>query len=140
MKELIFSLSLALICILAHSQIIESDGFVIELTNFGISEHDVQLMGKQKLITGTFTVTKDNRKIATHDFLVPIMKEKISHITVLDSGGEKIFPRMHYLTEEQSYTYYEGTDKEGKEKITKTGNQQEIVLSGLIIWTRLTYK
>ena len=91
-------------------------------------------------IEGPFVIKKEGKKIATHDFLIPIMEGEISHIAVLDNKGQKIFPRLHYIVEEKAYTYNEGSANEGKETAIKTGDQKEIVLSGLLIWAKLTYK
>lgn len=128
-----------MIAIISYGQKNEVDGYINELKKYEVTEQEVPFFGMQKIIMGTFIVKKGKKKVATHDFIIPIMNGNISHIAVLDSKGNKIFPRLHYLVEEKAYTFYEGTDKEGKEKALKSNNQKEIVLSGLMIWTKLKY-
>ena len=117
----------------------KSDSLTLEFKKYEITEQEFPLLGKQKVIMGTVIIKKDNKKIATHDFLVPIKQEPISHIAVLDTKGQKIDPRIHYNVEEEAFTYYEGTDKEGKVKVKDSLTQKELVLFGLWVWARLIY-
>lgn len=140
MKKIVLIAFVSLITNFTFGQNIESDGFSVEYKKYEITEQEVPMFGKQKMIMGTFVTKKDGKKIATHDFLIPIMKGEISHIAVLDDKGQKIFPRLHYIAEEKAYTYNEGSPNEGKEIAIQTGDEKEIVLSGLLIWAKLTYK
>ena len=139
-KKIVLIAFVSLITNFTFGQKIESDGFSVEYKKYEITEQEVPMFGKQKMIMGTFVIKKEGKKIATHDFLIPIMEGEISHIAVLDDKGKKIFPRLHYIVEEKAYTYNEGSANEGKETAIKTGDQKEIVLSGLLIWAKLTYK
>ncbi len=138
-----FFLLIALISIfpiLTYGQKLESNGLTVEFKNYEVTEQEVPMFGNQTVIMGTFIVKQGKKKIATHEFLVPIKKEELSHITVLDSKGERIFPRLHFISEEKAFTYNEGTVNEGKEFVKKSDSQKDIVLSGLLIWSKLKHK
>lgn len=139
MKKIVLMAFASLIAIVTMGQEIVSDGLSVVYKKYEITEQEVPLFGKQTMILGTFIITKGKEKIATHDFIVPIMKGELSHIAVLDDNGQKIFPRLHYIAEEKAYTYNEGSANAGKEIAMKIGDQKEIVLSGLFIWAKLTY-
>jgi hypothetical protein len=117
----------------------KSDSLTLEFKKYEITEQDFPLLGKQKVIMGTVIIKKGNKKIATHDFLVPLKQDPISHIAVLDTKSQKIEPRIHYNISEKAFTYYEGTDKEGKVKVKDTLPQKDLVLFGLWVWARLIY-
>lgn len=139
MKKIVLMAFASLIAIVTMGQEIESDGLSVEYKKYEITEQEVPMFGKQTMILGTFIITQGKEKIATHDFIVPIMKGELSHIAVLDDKGQKIFPRLHYIVDEKAYTYSEGSANAGKEIAMKIGDQKEIVLSGLFIWAKLTY-
>jgi hypothetical protein len=140
MRKKILLTLISLIPFLTFGQKLESDGMSIEFKKYEVTNQEVPIFGKQTLIMGTFIIKKGNKKVAVHDFLVPVIKGELSHITALDSKGEKIFPRLHYVPSEKAYTYFEGTENEGKEIALKSDNQKEIVMSGLLIWAKLKYK
>ena len=139
MKQYLLIVLLSTFSITSFGQKLKSDGITVEMTKYEVTEQDVPMFGKQKMILGTFQVKEGKKKVATHNFIIPIIKGEISHIAVLGSDGQKIFPRLHYVNEEKAFTYHEGTEKEGKEVAKKSGSQKNIVLSGLLIWARLTY-
>ena len=139
MKKYLLIMLISTFSILSFSQKLESNGITVDLKKYEVTEQDVPMFGKQKMISGTFMIKKGKKKLATQNFLIPIMKNEISHIAVLDANGQKIFPRLHYLAEVKAFTYYEGTENEGKEITMKSGSQKEIVLSGLLIWAKLYY-
>ncbi len=133
---------IAIITLMAHvlfGQSIESDGLTVELKKYSETETEFATLGKQSIIVGVFSVLKENKTMVTYSYVAPIIKGRVSHVTVLERSGEKILPRVHYLEEEKSFTYNEGTENEGKEKALKSDSTQEIVLSGLMVWAKLKY-
>jgi len=139
MKKYLLILFMSTISISSFGQKLESEGITVELKKYEVTEQEVPIFGKQKMIIGIFIIKKGKKKVATHNFLVPIMKDKISHIAVLDEKGEKLFPRLHFVADKITFTYYEGMENEGKEIVIKSESQKDIVLSGLLIWAKLTH-
>lgn len=137
-KIILFSL-----CTIVYSVIFgqksNKDSLILEFKKYEITEQDYPLIGKQKVITGTVLIKKGKKKIATHDFIVPIIKEQISHIAVLGIDGQKIEPRIHYNSTDKLFTYFEGTDKAGQVKVNGDKDQKELVLFGLWVWAQLMY-
>lgn len=140
MRKKILITIILMIPILTFGQKLESGGLSVEFKNYEVTEQEVSMFGKQTIIMGTFIIKQGKKKIATHDFLVPIMKGELSHIAVLDSKGKKIYPRLHFVPDKKTFTYYEGTENEGNEIAMKSDNQKDLVLSGLLIWAKVTYK
>ena len=88
MKQIIFFSFLVFIACRSFGQASQSDSLVVEYKKYELTEQDLPLMGKQNMIMGTIIIKKGAKVIASHDFLVPIIKGVISHIAVLDENGK----------------------------------------------------
>lgn len=91
MRTYLLAIVLLTASILSFGQKLEENGITVDLKKYEIKEQEVPMFGKQKMITGTFLIKEGKKKMATHNFLVPIMMEEITHIAVLDKNGQKIF-------------------------------------------------
>jgi hypothetical protein len=140
MKKTFILTIVALMSLTVFAQETRNDSLTIDFKKYEISEQDVPMFGKQKLITGTIIIKQGEKEIGMHNFLVPVMKEPISHIAVYDSKGKRMEPRIHYDATKNCFTCNEGSDKEETIKITEKLNQKDLILFGLKIWVRLIYQ
>jgi hypothetical protein len=140
MKKLLIVSLLTVFSTYIWGQNSNTDSITVKVKQYEIVEQDLPLFGKQKIITGTLIVLKDKKEIASHSFLIPLMEKPISHIAVYDSNNKRIEPRIHYQKNENCFTYYEGTEKEGKIKIEKNLSQKDLVLFGLWVWAKQIYQ
>ena len=111
-----------------------------QLNSYELQEQDMGILGKQTFVTGKVTFKKGKKKLGTYGFIAPILKGQLSHLAIIDDKGEKIFPRIHYDQEGNCFTYYEGTDNEGKECDLGELDQKALITKGLLVWGTLTYQ
>jgi hypothetical protein len=159
-KNFIFILIL-LSTTLTFGQKIELDGLTVKIKEYEIVEQEDPMSGKSNLIRGSFVVKKGKKKVAIHsyavtffdEYLISLMKNdttindsvlpkigEINRIAFFDSKG-LVNPSLKYDSNEQAFSYYyEGKIDGRKEIAINNKSQQEIVLSGLYIWARLTYE
>lgn len=144
MKNISIKIATLLVLLLVSSssfaQKKKANAIQVEILSYQEQEQDMgSFVGKAKFIMGVASFKKGKKELAVYRFIAPLLGENVSHITVLDDKEQKIFPRIHYLPKENCFTYFEGTNKEGKKCSKITLDNIGIVLFGLEVWGEVTY-
>lgn len=127
----------ALLLILATAntfgQQLKSEEWEIKMDKWEVQQID--FFGKTQIIyVGILKVKNAEKKYEEYRFYFPEMDGKLSHLTIRDMDDKILEPRLYYNTEDKSFTYNKGTDKEMKEVAMRSENTKYIVLSGMLIW------
>ena len=116
-------------------QQLKSDGWKVSIDKWEVQQID--FFGKsQTIYVGTLKVKKGKNKYGEFRFYFPEMDGQLNHLTIRDMSDKILEPRLYYNTEDKSFTYNKGTDKEAKEVTIKNQDTQNIVLSGMLIWLK----
>jgi hypothetical protein len=98
-------------------------------------EQQMDFFGKTQIIyVGILKVKNGKKKYGEYRFYFPEMDGKLRHLTIRDMNDKILEPRLYYNSEDNSFTYNKGTDKEMKEVTMRSENTKDIVLSGMLIW------
>ena len=118
------------------SQKLKSDGFKLSFKSF--EKREMGFCGKKKEIyAGIVKVKSKDSLKGVYRFYFPKIDDKINILTILDNQKKVLKPRLYFDEEIKTFVYYQGTDKEGKEKLSDDISVEEIVLSGMLIWLRI---
>lgn len=120
----------------AFSQKIKSDGYKVTLVK--IEKFELKFMGEiQTGYAGTIIVKSKDSQQGTYTFYLPQLDSKFSHIAFKDVNGQLALPRIYYDEDTKTFSFHEGTDKAGSEKVKSDKTVEDLVLSGAIIWLKI---
>ena len=100
----------------------------------------LKFMEKDQVVySGYITVSKKGKFIETYYFIMPEKDGKPSHLAVKNKSGmqDLIEPRIYYNDSTKTFSFYQGTPKEGKETVQDCSDIKHIILSGMLIWYKL---
>lgn len=137
MNKYLVILILISLSFISFGQKLSSDGITVKLEEYEIVKKVVPIVGLYEEIKGSFVVIRRKTIIATYNFKAPTYSDEISEIRIMSDSI--VEPVLKFNISDGSFTYYIGTDNEGKEAALKTKNNKKTILSGLLIWSKLIY-
>ena len=137
MNKYLATLTLVTLTLISFGQKLSSDGITVKLEGYEIVKKVVPIVGLYEEYKGSFVVIRGKTIIATYNFTAPIYSDNISEIKVMRDSI--IEPVLQFNISDETFTYYKGTENEGKEAALKTKNDKKTILSGLLIWSKLIY-
>jgi hypothetical protein len=111
-------------------QKLESDGFIIKLEEYNIDESEMPLLGKQTIIYGIVSVAKDSI-VYKFRYYAPVMNNVIKDVALRDLDDKELFPKLWYNENDNSFRF-----DNNFERAKKSSNNKNIILSGVLIYSK----
>ena len=117
------------------AQKLKTEGYDISLK--GYKEATTKNLGRmEKNLTGTVKVKGAASKEEV-DFVFTSMNGKLNVLTFKDANNVIMAPPLYYNPRDKSFSYYPGTKREGRAKTVQNKSNEDLVLSGALIWMKL---